>query len=120
MECCGDPFRVGETVEWTLVADPDVEWLEAAIGSELASTVTHQEEHHGVDEGAVTRKGRIRSIRCAYGEYAPAPGGDQRSLYPVAGSAEIVHAESVEGTESAGSTRCFNGYLVEVELDSEV
>lgn len=117
MECCGEPFRVGDTVDWSLVADPDVDWLEAAIGAELASKITHQEDHHDVDGEAGAHHGRVKSIRCAYSAYAPS-GGDQRTLYPVAGTTEIVPTDRVDGTENTGSSRHFNGYVVELELDA--
>ena len=55
-----------DSAEWNLAADPDVDWLEAAIGSDLAAQITHQEDHHDLEENAVVRKGKVRSIRCAY------------------------------------------------------
>ena len=117
MECCGEPFSVNDSVEWKLTDDPDVDWLEAAIGSDLAAQVTHQEDHHDLEENAVARKGKVRSIRCAYSRYAPAPGGDRRTLYPVPGSAEVRPAERVDGTEGVRGDLHFNGYLVELELE---
>jgi hypothetical protein len=117
MECCGEPFAVGDSVQWSLTDEPDVDWLEAAIGTELAAEITHQEDHHGVEEDVIARRGKVLSIRCAYCRYAPTPGGDERTLYPVAGTAEIKSAERVEGTEAGGSDLHFNGYLVELDLE---
>lgn len=117
MECCGEPFSVNDSVEWKLTDDPDVDWLEAAIGSDLAAQVTHQEDHHDLEENAVARMGKVRSIRCAYSRYAPAPGGDRRTLYPVPGTAEVRPAERVDGTEGVRDDLHFNGYLVELELE---
>ena len=39
MECCGQPFSVDDRVQWNLTEEPDVDWLEAAIGSDLAVQV---------------------------------------------------------------------------------
>jgi hypothetical protein len=117
MECCGEPFSVNDWVEWNLTEVEDVDWLEAVIGSDLAVKVTHQEDHHELDENAVARKGRVRSIRCAYSRYAPAPGGDGRTFYPVPGTAEIRSTERVDGTEYVSSDLEFNGYLVELDLE---
>jgi hypothetical protein len=116
MECCGEPFSVNDTVEWELTSVPDLGWLEAVIGSDLAAQVTHQEDHHDLDEGANTRTGRVRSIRCAYSRYAPARGGDTRTLFAVPGTAEIRSAERVDGTEAGRGELHFNGYLVEIDL----
>ncbi len=51
MQCCGQPFSVNDRVEWNLAEDPDVDWLEAAIGLDLAVHVTHQEDHHELASG---------------------------------------------------------------------
>lgn len=117
MGCCGEPFAVGDSVEWGLTDEVDVEWLEAVIGAELAAEVTHLEDHHDVNEGAVARRGKVLSIRCAYCRFAPTPGGDERVLYPVAGTAEIRSVHSVDGIGDGGSDLHFNGYLVELELE---
>jgi hypothetical protein len=117
MECCGEPFAVGDVVDWSLAGDPDSEWLEAAIGRDLTAQVTHVEDHHDVEQDAIIRRGTVRSIQCAFCLYAPASGGDRRTLYPVAGTAEITATERVDGTEGQGSTLHFNGFLVELDLD---
>ena len=118
MECCGEPFSVNDSVVWGLSEDLDVDWLDAVIGSDLAAQVTHQEDHHDQVENVVVRTGKVRSIRCVYCRYGPAPGGDKRMLYPVPGTAEIRPAKRVDGTEGIrGGDLEFNGYLVEFELE---
>jgi hypothetical protein len=116
MECCGEPFSEGDIVEWNLAGDADDEWLVDVVGDEIASLVTHHEDHHDLEEGARTYRGRVLGIRCAYSRYAPIPGGDKRNLYPVAGTAEIVPVLRVDGREGLGSDLNFNGYLVELEM----
>ncbi len=66
---------------------------------------------------AVARKGKVRSIRCAYSRYAPGPGGDGPTLYPLPGTAEIRPAERVDGNEHVPDDLHFNGYLVELDLE---
>lgn len=117
MQCCGQPFSVNDRVEWNLTEEPDVDWLEAAIGLDLAVQVTHQEDHHELDKNAVARNGRVRSIRYAYSRYAPGPGGDGRTLYPLPGTAEIRPSDRVDGTEDVLGELHFNGYLVELDLE---
>lgn len=50
MECCGEPFELGDRVTWTVEEADDREWLPAALGPDHAVTVTHLEEHHAQDE----------------------------------------------------------------------
>jgi hypothetical protein len=46
MQYCGEPFRLGSQVAWTLrAADPD--WLAARSGADAQQTVDAGEEHHG-------------------------------------------------------------------------
>ncbi len=116
MECCGESFAVHDIVEWDLVAAPEDNWLPDVIGDELASRVTHHHDRHGPNEGARRRRGKVLGIRCAYSRYAPSPGGDQRTLHPVAGTSEIVPVDRVDGRERRSSSLNFNGYLVELEL----
>lgn len=116
MQCCGDPFTVGDEVEWTLDADPDTDWLEAALGTDLASRIAYAEDHHGglPDETPVTRS-KVLAIKTAHGRYAPLT-PDGKTLYPVAGSAVMRSVDRVDGSESDLPEMPLNGYVVEVDL----
>lgn len=120
MECCGAPFAVGDTTAWSLSEKADVDWLEVAIGSDLAPAVTHVEDHHEVEGDAVGRTGTVRGIRLAACRYAPVPGADQRVRHPVAGTALITSVQRADGREGARDAgpddRTFVGYLVELQL----
>lgn len=116
MECCGVPFAEGDVVDWNLARGADDEWLTVIAGAELASRVTHQEDHHDLLGDARRHRGRVLSIRSVYGHFAPRPGGDDGIIYPVAGSAELVAVKRVDGGESDGGDLLFLGYLVELEL----
>jgi hypothetical protein len=117
MECCGEPFAVGEQVEWTLCDDPDREWLEAALGPELAQSISHAEEHHGgVPEETPPVRARVLGIRCAHGRYAAVPGSNSRTLYPVPGSAVLTEVDRADGREAETSGLSFNGYIVELDI----
>ena len=120
MECCGEPFAVHDIVEWDLTPALDTDWLKDVVGDELASRVTHSHEKHGPGEaGRRRRRGQVLSIRCAYGRHAPAPGGNEDMLYPVAGTAQLISVDRVDGREGRRSELDFNGYLVKLELAHE-
>jgi hypothetical protein len=53
MQCCGPPFADGDTVEWTLSPDNDLEWLDSVVGRDVAQTVDFSEDHHvGLPDGS--------------------------------------------------------------------
>jgi len=71
MECCGEPFSESDIVEWNLAGEADGECLADVVGDEIASLVTHREDHHDLAGGACRHRRRVLSIRCAYSRYAP-------------------------------------------------
>ena len=123
MECCGDPFAIGDVVEWTLDDHPDVAWLGAAVGDELARQIAYAEEHHEDGGPGTTRRarGEVRTIRCAFCDFGRIVDGDDAS-HPVPGTAALVAADRVDGTEGRGErrelARRFIGYVVELDLVS--
>ena len=82
MQCCGEPFRLGSQVAWTLrAADPD--WLEAVLGAQQIADAA--EEHHGgVPEDTMPTRGTVTHIAAVHCRYAPRPGSESRTIYPVA------------------------------------
>lgn len=116
LECCGEPFAVGQEVSWVL-RDLDREWLASFLGGGLAGSVDKAEEHHGNEpEGVPPTVGTVVSIEAVHCRYAPLS-PDVNGLHPVAGSGTTV---SVRNTAVAGQDRgdlTFVGYLVGLAVD---
>lgn len=74
MECCGQPFSVNDRVEWNLTEEPEVDWIEAAVGVDLAVQVTHQEDHHELDGNAVAGRGGYEASGAPTAATPPDPG----------------------------------------------
>ncbi|MFI1995628.1 DUF6578 domain-containing protein [Actinoplanes sp. NPDC020271] len=111
MQCCGEPFAVGDEVSWTLRA-PDTEWLEPVLGKDLAAGIDLAEEHHGGVEETPPTVGTVVAIRAVHCRYGPLAGG--AGLGPVAGSGVISTVRSADGwTPDRGDLK-FAGYVVEV------
>src|SRR5918994_8011282 len=112
MQCCGARFSVGGQVEWTLT-DADHDWLNSVLGPQGPRSVDVAEEHHGgVADDAPVTAGTVTSIDAVRCAFAPAPGGDNRHLYPVPGSGRLEAVMSADGwTPDVGGLR-FAGYLV--------
>jgi uncharacterized protein DUF6578 len=117
LQCCGDPFAVGSTVSWTLRGD-DFAWLDTMLGTDhLAARVSGAEDHHAdVVAGARAVSGTVVAIEAVHSRYAPATGGDQRHLFPVAGSGTVRKVTTAYGWTPAQGDRKFVGYLVRLRL----
>lgn len=118
MQCCGAPFSVGSRVVWQLHDVPDREWLRAALGDELASAVTHVEDHHelftdrmSTSHAVVTR---IRAASCEFGPAPDRPRGDP--LVPVPDTAAVTDVIDADGSYPEADGLHFNGYLVDLHL----
>jgi hypothetical protein len=83
-ECCGEPFAVGDRVEWMLRA------VTTPAGPEYV------EDHHGGDDGGdpPTVAGRIVGIESLHQPVAPAPG--QRPFHVPVGTPHRERLERVE------------------------
>jgi hypothetical protein len=98
MQCCGELFSVGATVEWTLAPVGDRGAIALAMGLELAETVTHQEDHHRLllPENAPRTAGTVRSIRAIHGRYGRAQ-GEANCLSQLRESATATLVSSADG-----------------------
>jgi hypothetical protein len=116
IQCCGDAFRVGSKVSWTLVPEPETDYLAAVIGDAVALTVTHWEEHHADSpEPAPKTAGVVRSIRAARCRYGRDPQQSAGGLYPVKGSGTLAAVESADGWEADDGDAKFVGYVIELD-----
>ena len=118
MQCCGDPFQVGQQVAWTLTDQPDVDWLVAAAGEDVARRVTHAEDHHGsLPDDVSATHGKVLAISSAFCRYALVPeGGGGKALSLVPGSALLRKAQRATGWEPESPDLRFNGYLVDLRV----
>ena len=117
MQCCGEPFSVGTTVEWPLAPVADRGALILAMGQELAETVTHQEDHHGLllPENAPRTAGTVLSIRAIHGRYGRAQdqGNCVSQLRESATATLVGSADGWESEDPEGAR--FVGYVIELD-----
>ena len=114
VQCCGEPFRLGSQVAWTLrAADPD--WLAARSGADAQQTGDAGEEHHGAVPGdTIPTRGRVRHTAAVHCRFVPEPGSDSLTACPVAGTGVLTDIRSADGwTEDRGDEH-FIGYLVHI------
>lgn len=117
MECCGEPFAVGDIVTWHLDGEPEPAWYLSALGPEVGQRITHEEEHHPTDEDFPEFTGRVVTITRNWCEYGPV-GIDDRVHHPIAGTYRFQPVDRAEGAaEHSSSGLIFNGWVVELSLD---
>lgn len=115
MQCCGEPFRLGSQVAWT-VGEAGPDWLEAVLGAEASPGVDGAEEHHGgIPENTEPTRGVVTRISAVHCRYAPRPGGDSRTLYPVPGSGVLTDVDSADGWIADRGEERFAGYVVRLD-----
>ena len=118
VQCCGEPFSVGSQVSWTLSRCTDPAFATAVLGDDLASSLTHQEEHHGgLPDDAPTTTGVVRSIRAVSCAYAP-DADDRTCLRPVPGTSRVTDEVDADGWEPETDTLRFVAYIVGLDVAS--
>ena len=109
LQCCGEPFEVGQPVSWTVASVVDREYLTNVIGAEAAAAVSDYEDHHDVAEGDVRPlSGTVRDIAAISCQFAPRG----RALYPVPGTAVVETRSRADGWEHEDESLKFMGYIV--------
>ena len=122
LQCCGEPFAVGDVVRWTLLERPVEEVLTDRTGRREVLALTHAEEHHGgAPEDTAVTEGRVRRVLAVTYEYAQVP-GSARTFAPVGASGRTRELWRVDGWESElphDDVRGFAGYVVELDISDD-
>jgi hypothetical protein len=112
MACCGTPFSVGDSIDWTVSSKVDRSFLGRVTSPEVAEGIDYAEEHHGDDEMAVGLAGVVRLIRLASCRYELEEGGGSG---PAAGSGQLREIASTTERPSATEDEDRPGWIVEVD-----
>ena len=107
IQCCGDPFSVGESIEWTCISPSLSKNAHGRI-------IDFDEDHHASATHILT--GTIANI---FAEYSEFPKGEKEINYSKADTKfkEIQHADGWESELKDDDTteRTFWGYVVELK-----
>jgi hypothetical protein len=116
MQCCGEPFRLGTRVTWTLSAD-DSAWIKEMLGADTPRMIDAAEEHHGgIPENTAPTQGTVTRIEAVHFRYESRPGSDPRNHYPVPGSGTLTDLDSADGWTADRGGEQFSGYIVQLKL----
>lgn len=107
IQCCGDPFAVGDKVEWTCIMPKDYKNAHGTI-------IDFEEEHHGFATHSI--EGVVTKIIAERSEF---PKGKREVWYNKAETIkeELQHADGWESDKRNDDTteRTFWGYIVELK-----
>ena len=115
LQCCGEPFRRGSQVAWTL-GPADTDWLSEMLSPHAQQAVDAAEDHHGgVPEDTQATMGTVIGIAAVHCRFEPMPDGDPATFYPVQGSGVPTDIESADGWTSDLDDERLVGYLVQLD-----
>lgn len=105
MECCGNPFKVGDAVKWSVIEPANPGYL-ADIG--IATVDFFEEHHHDTTERQLLLSGTVSSIRLLYFTYMP----HGNTLIP--SKPMLVDARDTEQSHKDIGDYRFSAYVVEI------
>lgn len=112
MQCCGDPFRVGQRLELSTTSQVDREFLGVVLGEQRAAALTDYEDHHDLVDGPMSPlTGAVKSIEAISCRYER----QGRAMYPIAGTTKVVRRDEATGWEPEGDDVHFVGYIVTLQ-----
>ncbi len=110
MECCGKPFKIGDSIEWyvfnadELIPPIDIDGLEYAYDA-----------HFDDWDGIYTLKGIVKSISVYYEKFEVVPDHGRDMLIPVPGTSEVIEAVNSEDIEKYRGELLAYAYIVELD-----
>lgn len=112
MQCCGDPFRVGQRVEFSTTPVLDREFLDVFLGEQRTAALTDYEDHHDLEDGPMSLlTGTVTSIEAISCRYEP----QGRAMHPVADTANVVRCDEATGWETERDDVHVVGYVVTLQ-----
>lgn len=110
MECCGEPFKRGDNVEWYVIP---ADRLVTAIKTEGLEYV--YDAHFDNWDGVLKLKGVVSSISVYYEKYESVSVSGRNMLKPVPGISEEIPTDSSEEVEKHRGELQASGYIIELE-----
>jgi hypothetical protein len=110
LECCGDPFQVGDEVSWRLVASDLPFDLRELVGSEVEEP-QWTEEHHGDGDGVAATRARVIGIQVLVCEHTIDP--NTRWAERVPGTGRLIPVRYANGHDPGDGE--FEGHVVDLD-----
>lgn len=109
MQCCGDPFKIGDTIKWTVVKDYQLILSDDVTLDDL----DYVYEAHDHTAKLFNFTGVVKRIWGLYEKYETS---DKDPNFPLVSThGELIEIDSVDGEEEPIGELEISGYVVELE-----
>lgn len=109
MQCCGDPFKIGDTIKWTVVKDYQLILSDDVTLGDL----DYVYEAHDHTAKLFNFTGVVKRIWGLYEKWESSNADPNFPLIPIHG--ELIEIDSVDGEEEPIGDLEITGYVVELE-----
>ncbi|MCR5007069.1 MAG: hypothetical protein K6A76_00615 [Oribacterium sp.] len=110
MECCGTPFKIGDSIEWHVISADrlirpfDIDGLEYAYDA-----------HFDDWDGIYTLKGVVKNISVYYEKFELVPAPGHNMLKPVPETSQVITTASSEDVGKYRGELQVSGNIVELD-----
>ena len=109
MECCGTPFKLGDSIDWLVMPAKGIKLSEVIEGLDY-----YYEAHSDDWENIFVLKGRVEDISIFYEKYELVEGEPHNMKVPVPDINENVKTDSSHIDEKERGDLKAAGYIVEI------
>lgn len=109
MQCCGDPFKISDTIKWTVVKDYQLILSDDVTLDDL----DYVYEAHDHTAKLLNFTGVVKRIWGLYEKFEPSDKDPNFPLIPIHG--ELIEIDSVDGWEEPIGELEITGYVVDLE-----
>ncbi|MDE7399052.1 MAG: hypothetical protein K2N06_05935 [Oscillospiraceae bacterium] len=109
MQCCGDPFKIDDTIRWTVVKERQL----MLSGDTTLGDLDYFYEAHDHTAELFNFTGVVKRIWGLYEKFEPSDKDPNFLLIPIHG--ELIEIDSVDGWEEPIGELEITGYVVELE-----
>lgn len=107
MQCCGDPFKIGDSVRWLVLKCKNL-----SLPIDIESIDYAYEAHSSDYRGLFMLNGIVTDIRALYCNYEVSPDNPQL-LIPVSGF--TINTDHADGWEKSIGSSKFSDYIVNLK-----
>ena len=107
MQCCGDPFAVGDAVCWMAVRSAGMKEVDSILGLENGTSIEWVEDHHDLAD-TEPLSAIVQAIQAVFYRFRLA----DRAVVPIMGSGVLIANSHATGWGDESEDVKFLGYIV--------